>query len=140
MFFEKDNMNIYVGNIPWSTSEEELEAHFAQYGNVNAVRIITEGHSGRSKGFGFVEMESKEAGQAAIEALDGNDFGGRDLRVNEAKPRELALSLEELIFSFLNTEIKFKAQILSRLLRDVFPVYSREKNFLVQFLDLHHLT
>ena len=68
-------MNIYVGNIPWSTSEEELEAHFAQYGNVNAVRIITEGHSGRSKGFGFVEMESKEAGQAAIEALDGNDFG-----------------------------------------------------------------
>ena len=79
-------MNIYVGNIPWSTSEEELEAHFAQYGNVNAVRIITEGHSGRSKGFGFVEMESKEAGQAAIEALDGNDFGGRDLRVNEAKP------------------------------------------------------
>ncbi|MEK9903071.1 MAG: RNA-binding protein, partial [Gammaproteobacteria bacterium] len=50
-------MNIYVGNIPWSTSEEELEAHFAQYGNVNAVRIITEGHSGRSKGFGFVEME-----------------------------------------------------------------------------------
>jgi RNA recognition motif-containing protein len=88
MFFEKDNMNIYVGNIPWSTSEEELEAHFAQYGNVNAVRIITEGHSGRSKGFGFVEMETKEAGQAAIEALDGNDFGGRDLRVNEAKPRD----------------------------------------------------
>ena len=53
-------MNLYVGNIPWSTSEEELESHFAQYGNVNAVRIITEGHSGRSKGFGFVEMESKE--------------------------------------------------------------------------------
>ena len=52
-------MNIYVENIPWSTSEEELEAHLAQYGNVNAVRIITEGHSGRSKGFGFVEMESK---------------------------------------------------------------------------------
>ena len=68
-------MNIYVGNIPWSTSEEELETHFAQFGNVNAVRIITEGHSGRSKGFGFVEMESKEAGQAAIEALDGVDFG-----------------------------------------------------------------
>ena len=81
-------MNIYVGNIPWSTSEEELATHFAQFGNVNAVRIITEGHSGRSKGFGFVEMESKEAGQAAIEALDGNDFGGRDLRVNEAKPRD----------------------------------------------------
>ena len=81
-------MNIYVGNIAWSTSEEDLEAHFAQYGDVKAVRIITEGHSGRSKGFGFVKMESKEAGQAAIEALDGTDFAGRDLRVNEAKPRD----------------------------------------------------
>ena len=81
-------MNIYVGNIAWSTSEDDLEAHFAQYGNVNAVRIITEGHSGRSKGCGVVERESKEAGQAAIEALDGTDFGGRDLRVNEAKPRD----------------------------------------------------
>ena len=81
-------MNIYVGNIAWSTSEDELEAHFAQYGNVNAVRIITKGHSWSSKEFGLVEMESQEAGQAAIEALDGTDFGGRDLRVNEAKPRD----------------------------------------------------
>ena len=80
-------MNIYVGNIPWSTSEEELESHFAQYGNVSAVRIITEGHSGRSKGFGFVEMAQADAGNAAIEALDGNDFSGRDLRVNQAKER-----------------------------------------------------
>ena len=54
-------MNIYVGNIAWTTSEEDLEAHFGQYGSVKAARIITEGHSGRSKGFGFVEMESKEA-------------------------------------------------------------------------------
>ena len=81
-------MNLYVGNLPWSISEEELESHFAQHGSVKAVRIITEGHSGRSKGFGFVEMESEEAGKAAIEALDGTDFGGRDLRVNEAKPRD----------------------------------------------------
>ena len=81
-------MNLYVGNIAWSTSEEELESHFAQYGSVSAVSIITDGHSGRSKGFGFVEMESEEAGKAAIEALDGTDFGGRDLRVNEAKPRD----------------------------------------------------
>ena len=69
-------------------SEEELEGLFGQYGEVNSVRIITDRESGRSKGFGFVEMESKEAGEAAIEALDGNDFGGRDLRVNEAKPRD----------------------------------------------------
>ena len=81
-------MNLYVGNLPWSISEEELESHFAQYGSIKAVRIITEGHSGRSKGFGFVEMESGEVGQAAIDNLDGKDFGGRDLRVNEARPRD----------------------------------------------------
>ena len=81
-------MNLYVGNLPWSISEEELESHFAQHGSVKAVRIITEGHSGRSKGFGFVEMESGEGGQAAIDNLDGKDFGGRDLKVNEAKPRD----------------------------------------------------
>ena len=80
-------MNLYVGNIAWTTTEEELENLFSQFGNVSAVRIITEGHSGRSKGFGFVEMESKENGEAAIESLDGKDFGGRDLRVNQAKER-----------------------------------------------------
>lgn len=80
-------MNLYVGNIPWTTTEEELENLFAQFGSVSAVRIITEGHSGRSKGFGFVEMESKENGESAIESLDGKDFGGRDLRVNQAKER-----------------------------------------------------
>ncbi len=80
-------MNLYVGNIAWTTTEEELENLFSQFGNVSAVRIITEGHSGRSKGFGFVEMESKENGESAIEGLDGKDFGGRDLRVNQAKER-----------------------------------------------------
>ena len=80
-------MNLYVGNIAWTTTEEELENLFSQFGNVSAVRIITEGHSGRSKGFGFVEMESKENGESAIESLDGKDFGGRDLRVNQAKER-----------------------------------------------------
>ena len=80
-------MNLYVGNIAWTTTEEELENLFSQFGNVSAVRIITEGHSGRSKGFGFVEMESKENGESAIESLDGKDYGGRDLRVNQAKER-----------------------------------------------------
>ena len=80
-------MNLYVGNIAWTTTEEELENLFSQFGKVSAVRIITEGHSGRSKGFGFVEMESKEGGESAIESLDGKDFGGRDLRVNQAKER-----------------------------------------------------
>ncbi len=85
--FLKNHMNIYVGNIPWGVSEEELEGLFGQYGEVNSVRIITDRESGRSKGFGFVEMAQADAGNAAIEALDGNDFSGRDLRVNQAKER-----------------------------------------------------
>jgi len=80
-------MNLYVGNLPWSCSEEEIEALFAQYGDVKTVRIITDRDSGRSKGFGFVEMTDSNGGTAAMEALDGNDFSGRDLRVNEAKER-----------------------------------------------------
>ena len=80
-------MNIYVGNIAWGISEEELEALFAQYGEVDSVRIITDRESGRSKGFGFVEMATADSANAAIEALNGNDFGGRDLRVNQAKER-----------------------------------------------------
>ncbi|GIS33133.1 MAG: RNA-binding protein [Gammaproteobacteria bacterium] len=80
-------MNLYVGNLPWSTSEEELEAYFAEHGEIVDVRIITEGRSGRSKGFGFVEMASDEAGKAAIEALNGKEFGGRELRVDTATDR-----------------------------------------------------
>ena len=85
--FLNNYMNIYVGNIPWGVSEEELEGLFGQYGEVNSVRIITDRESGRSKGFGFVEMAQADAGNAAIEALDGNDFSGRDLRVNQANER-----------------------------------------------------
>ena len=80
-------MNIYVGNIAWGVSDDELEALFAQYGEVNSARIITDRESGRSKGFGFVEMANADSANAAIEALNGNDFGGRDLRVNQAKER-----------------------------------------------------
>ena len=80
-------MNIYVGNIAWGVSEDELEALFAQYGEVNSARIIIDRESGRSKGFGFVEMATADSANAAIEALNGNDFGGRDLRVNQAKER-----------------------------------------------------
>jgi len=80
-------MNIYVGNIAWGVSEDELEALFAQYGEVSSARIITDRESGRSKGFGFVEMATADSANAAIEALNGNDFAGRDLRVNQAKER-----------------------------------------------------
>ena len=80
-------MNLYVGNLPWSITEEELKNHFAQAGPVKAIRIITEGRSGRSKGFGFVEMESAEGGQAAIDSFNGKEFGGRELRVDKATER-----------------------------------------------------
>ena len=81
-------MNIYVGNLNYRVQEEDVKDVFETYGNVSSVKLISDRVTGRAKGFGFVEMESKEAGQAAIEALDGVDFGGRDLRVNEAKPRD----------------------------------------------------
>lgn len=81
------DMNIYVGNLPWSTSEDELRELFEEYGEVSSVNIIKDRDSGRSRGFGFVEME-EEGARAAIEALDGEELDGRALKVNQARPRE----------------------------------------------------
>ena len=81
-------MNIYVGNLPFSSSEEELEQLFQQYGEVTSVRIITHRDTGRSRGFGFVEMSDDDQAKAAISALNGYEFQGRTLRVNESQPRE----------------------------------------------------
>ena len=81
-------MNIYVGNISYNTSEDDLKEHFGRYREVVDVRIITDRDSGRSKGFGFVEMSDDDQAKEAIEALDSKDFMGRDIRVNEARPRE----------------------------------------------------
>lgn len=81
-------MNIYVGNLPHATSESELREAFEAFGTVNSAAIITDKFTGNSRGFGFVEMASDEEAQAAIAALNGEDFGGRSLTVNEAKPRE----------------------------------------------------
>ena len=78
---------IYVGNLPYRSSEEDVRELFAQYGEVHSVKLITDRETGRARGFGFVEMEDADA-QNAIEALDGKEFEGRTLRVNEAKPRE----------------------------------------------------
>lgn len=80
-------MNIYVGNLSFSTSSQDLEDLFGQYGSVESAAIINDRETGRSRGFGFVEMENA-AGAKAIEELDGKDFGGRNLKINEAKPRE----------------------------------------------------
>jgi len=81
-------MNIYVGNVPFATTEEELEAHFAEYGSVTSARIITDRNTGRSKGFGFVEMSNDDEAQQAINQLNGQEFLGRNLKINEARPRE----------------------------------------------------
>lgn len=81
-------MNIYVGNLPRATSEEELRQAFEAFGRVSSAAIIQDKFSGESRGFGFVEMPEKNEAQAAITAMNGKDFGGRTLTVNEAKPRE----------------------------------------------------
>lgn len=80
--------NIYVGNIPWTTTNDELADMFGQYGQVTKAQVITDRETGRSRGFGFVEMASEEEAQAAIAAMNNQDFGGRPLTVNIAKPRE----------------------------------------------------
>lgn len=79
--------NLYVGNLPWSATENALRDTFAQYGEVISVKIITDPETGRSRGFGFVEMEAGAADKA-ISGMDGTEFSGRPLRVNEARPRE----------------------------------------------------
>jgi RNA recognition motif-containing protein len=81
-------MNIYVGNLPYSTDRDQLREIFSAYGEVTAARIVNDRESGRSKGFGFVEMADDAAARQAIEALNGNEIGGRKAVVNEARPRE----------------------------------------------------
>jgi RNA recognition motif-containing protein len=79
---------LYVGNLPYSVAEAKLQEHFAKHGNVVSARIITDKFSGRSKGFGFVEMSSDDEAQRAISALNGTDFEGRNIVVSEARPQE----------------------------------------------------
>jgi RNA recognition motif-containing protein len=79
---------IYVGNMNYDTTEQELSNLFGQYGNVLSTRIIMDRYTDRSKGFGFVEMEDESAATAAISALDNAEFAGRNLKVNEAKERQ----------------------------------------------------
>lgn len=81
-------MNIYVGNVSYNSSEEDLGNLFSEYGTVSSVKIIINKHTGRSKGFGFVEMASDEEGDKAVESLDGYELNGRNLRVDKAKERD----------------------------------------------------
>ncbi|MBC8030033.1 MAG: RNA-binding protein [Pyrinomonadaceae bacterium] len=82
------SMKLYVGNLAFQTTSDELQTMFAQAGTVESVSLIEDRETGRSRGFGFVEMSTKEEGAAAIQQFNGKDLGGRALNVNEAKPRE----------------------------------------------------
>ena len=81
-------MNIYVGNLSYRMSDGELREVFSEFGKVSSARIINDRETGRSKGFGFVEMPDDNAANEAIEALNGKEVSGRNIRVNEARPRE----------------------------------------------------
>ena len=82
------SMKLYVGNLAFATSSQELQQLFAQAGTVESASVIEDRETGRSRGFGFVEMSSKEEGEAAIAQFNGKEINGRALNVNEAKPRE----------------------------------------------------
>jgi len=81
-------MTIYVGNLSFQMKDDDLKNAFSEFGNVVSAKVISDKYSGRSKGFGFVEMDNDAAGKAAIEALNGKEVQGRPLRVNEARPKE----------------------------------------------------
>lgn len=79
---------LYVGSLPYSTTEQQLSELFAQYGTVQSAKVITDRYTGQSRGFGFVEMATGDEAQKAIAALNGSSLGGRTLVVNEARPQE----------------------------------------------------
>lgn len=81
-------VKLYVGNLPYSTTGDDLRQLFAEFGEVESADVISDRETGRSKGFGFVELSTPEAAKAAIEAMNGKEQGGRNLVVNEARPRE----------------------------------------------------
>jgi len=84
---EDIRMNIYVGNLSYEVTEEDLKKAFEIFGEVDTVKVIKDNYTGRSKGFGFVEMSAKAEAQSAIEGLNGKDLKGRSLNVSEARPR-----------------------------------------------------
>jgi RNA recognition motif-containing protein len=86
-FSDSDNMNIYVGNLPFSITDADLRETFARFGDVSQVNLITDKFTGESKGFGFVEMANNSQADAAIKGLNGKDLKGRNITVNQAKPK-----------------------------------------------------
>ena len=84
---DESAVNIYVGNLPFDATEADLRSLFSEYGDVTSAAVITDRDTGRSRGFGFVELADDAMGRKAVEELDGADMGGRRLNVNEARPR-----------------------------------------------------
>ena len=82
------NKKLYVGGLPYAVTEDKLQEIFSAHGTVDSARVITDRFTGRSRGFGFVEMSSEEEAQTAIDSLNGSDLEGRSLTVNEARPQE----------------------------------------------------
>jgi RNA recognition motif-containing protein len=80
-------MDIYVGNLPYSATDQELQTLFSQYGKVTSARVVMDRETGRAKGFGFVEMPERAEAEKAIQATNGQDLNGRALRVNESQPK-----------------------------------------------------
>jgi len=80
-------MNIYVGNLPWDLTEEDLREAFAAFGEVETAKLVTDRETGKARAFGFVEMPNKDEGTAAISGLNEKDLKGRSIKVNEARPR-----------------------------------------------------
>lgn len=88
MEFKISSMNIYVGNLAYEASESDLETEFSAFGKVSSVKVVRDRDTGRSRGFAFVEMADDNEGKAAIDGMNGKSVSGRNLVVNEAKPRE----------------------------------------------------
>jgi len=86
-FVRQKIMNIYVGNLPYDVSETDLREIFSQFGEISQINLITDKFSGQSKGFGFVEMENNSQADAAIKGLNESNFKGRNIKVNQAKPK-----------------------------------------------------
>ena len=97
-------MNIYVGNLSYGVSDDQLREVFEAYGTVSSAKVISDKYSGRSKGFGFVEMDDDNEAKSAIEDLDGAEIDGRAVKVNEARPREERPRRDKI--SYVNIHIK----------------------------------
>ncbi len=81
-------MNIYVGNLAYTVTEDDLKEAFSGFGEISSVRLVSDKFSGKSKGFGFIEMPDNSEAEAAMNALNGSSFNGRDMKASQAKPRE----------------------------------------------------